>query len=56
VSRESRWRLFAGAGIVRGSTTEAEWEETLIKFEPVIRALDAVAAGGWIPGGAAGRE
>ena len=38
------WRLFAGAGIVAGSHPEAEWIETGIKFEPVLRALHAAAA------------
>lgn len=33
------WRLFAGAGIVDGSRPSAEWEETAIKFEPVLRAI-----------------
>lgn len=33
------WRLFAGAGIVEGSVPSAEWEETAIKFQPVLRAL-----------------
>jgi menaquinone-specific isochorismate synthase len=36
-----RWRLFAGAGIVEGSVPALEWEETAIKFEPVLRALSA---------------
>jgi menaquinone-specific isochorismate synthase len=35
------WRLFAGAGIVEGSVPALEWEETAIKFEPVLRALSA---------------
>lgn len=35
----SRWRLFAGAGIVAGSDPQAEWEETALKFEPALRAL-----------------
>lgn len=35
-----RWRLYAGAGIVSGSDPALEWEETRIKFEPVLRALD----------------
>lgn len=39
VVRENRWRLFAGAGIVAGSDPEAEWEETRIKFQPVLQAL-----------------
>jgi menaquinone-specific isochorismate synthase len=34
-----RWRLFAGAGIVEGSVPSAEWEETAIKFQPVLQAL-----------------
>jgi menaquinone-specific isochorismate synthase len=33
------WRLFAGAGIVEGSRPSMEWEETAIKFLPVLRAL-----------------
>jgi isochorismate synthase len=33
------WRLFAGAGIVEGSRPAAEWDETAIKFQPVLRAL-----------------
>jgi menaquinone-specific isochorismate synthase len=41
VGREGTWRLFAGAGIVAGSTPDAEWAETGIKFEPVLRALEA---------------
>jgi menaquinone-specific isochorismate synthase len=31
--------LHAGAGIVAGSTWEAEWEETQAKLEPMLRAL-----------------
>ncbi|HSR41881.1 MAG TPA: isochorismate synthase, partial [Longimicrobiales bacterium] len=53
VAHGRSWRLFAGAGIVEGSRPEAEWEETRIKFEPVLRALDAVAAGVAGPGGPA---
>jgi len=33
------WRLFAGAGIVNGSVPSSEWEETAIKFQPVLHAL-----------------
>ncbi len=33
------WRLFAGAGIVEGSVPTLEWEETAIKFRPVLEAL-----------------
>lgn len=36
-----RWRLFAGAGIVQGSRPSMEWEETAMKFLPVMRALEA---------------
>ena len=39
-----RWRLFAGAGIVDGSRPSMEWEETGIKFVPVLRALVACGA------------
>ncbi len=46
VARSTTWRLFAGAGIVPGSDPVAEWEETGIKFEPVLRALDAAGARG----------
>jgi menaquinone-specific isochorismate synthase len=44
VAHGRTWRLFAGAGIVAGSRPEAEWEETRIKFEPVLRALEASGA------------
>lgn len=37
-----RWRLFGGAGIVEGSVASLEWEETGIKFSPVLDALAAV--------------
>jgi menaquinone-specific isochorismate synthase len=43
VATGSGWRLFAGAGIVEGSVPALEWEETAIKFEPM---LEALAAGG----------
>lgn len=39
VLQERTWRLFAGAGIVEGSSAEAEWEETRVKFQPVLEAL-----------------
>ncbi len=45
VSRGSAWRLFAGAGIVRASVPAREWEETRIKFQPALRALDAGSGG-----------
>ena len=46
VARSTTWRLFAGAGIVPGSNPDEEWDETGIKFEPVLRALDAAGARG----------
>lgn len=39
VGTGSRWRLFAGGGIVAGSDPALEWEETELKFEPVLRAM-----------------
>lgn len=44
VARGSSWRLFAGAGIVDGSVPASEWDETGIKFEPMIEALEAGGA------------
>ena len=44
VAHGRTWRLFAGAGIVAGSRPELEWEETGIKFEPVLSALEASGA------------
>ncbi len=32
-------RLFAGAGIVAGSDPDQEWEETALKFRPVLEAV-----------------
>ena len=46
VSLGARWRLFAGAGIVPGSDPVLEWEETELKFHPVLRALDRAGATG----------
>ncbi len=41
------WRLYAGAGIVEGSDPEREWEETELKFRPMLRAMaQAQCAGG----------
>ncbi len=37
VLRGASLRLFAGAGIVRGSEPTREWEETRLKFDPVLR-------------------
>lgn len=39
VATGNTWRLFAGAGIVEGSVPALEWEETGIKFEPMLEAL-----------------
>lgn len=39
VYNQGVWRLFAGCGIVEGSDPEAEWYETGMKFQPVLRAL-----------------
>ena len=44
VGNGTRWRLFAGAGIVEGSDPELEWEETGLKFEPALRALGVGAS------------
>jgi menaquinone-specific isochorismate synthase len=44
VSTGSGWRLFAGAGIVQGSVPVLEWDETAIKFEPMLEALAASGA------------
>ncbi|MFC1575765.1 isochorismate synthase MenF [Gemmatimonadota bacterium] len=44
VARGTEWRLFAGAGIVAGSNPAQEWEETRIKFQPVLRALSGARA------------
>ncbi len=43
----SGWRLFAGAGIVKGSVPALEWDETGIKFQPMLRALAASGAEIW---------
>lgn len=45
VSTPTGWRLFAGAGIVEGSVPSLEWEETAIKFQPMLEALEACGAG-----------
>lgn len=51
VGTGSRWRLFAGCGIVAGSDPALEWEETELKFQPVLRAM---ARAGIAAGAAAG--
>lgn len=38
VQRERAW-LYAGAGIVAASQAQAEWEETALKFRPMLQAL-----------------
>ncbi len=38
------WRLFAGAGIVAGSDPAMEWEETELKFGPVLSAIARAGA------------
>lgn len=38
-------RLYAGSGIVRDSDPLREWEETAIKFRPVLEALEQSATG-----------
>ena len=45
VGRGTEWRLFAGAGILAGSDSRREWDETRIKFQPVLRALALARAG-----------
>ena len=44
VSAGAGWRLFAGAGIVEGSVPALEWDETAIKFEPMLNALESSGA------------
>ena len=44
VSAGRGWRLFAGAGIVDGSVPALEWDETAIKFEPMLAALESSGA------------
>jgi menaquinone-specific isochorismate synthase len=38
VQRERAW-LYAGCGIVAGSDPQREWDETALKFKPMLRAL-----------------
>jgi len=45
VGMGTEWRLFAGAGIVAGSDPRKEWDETRIKFQPILRALSQAPAG-----------
>jgi len=37
---ENRARLYAGAGIVAGSDPQREWDETSLKFRPILQALE----------------
>jgi menaquinone-specific isochorismate synthase len=39
VSQERRVWLYAGAGIVAASEPRQEWEETALKFRPMLEAL-----------------
>lgn len=41
VSKGSRARLYAGAGIVADSEADKEWDETAVKFKPLMDALMA---------------
>ncbi|HJS28724.1 MAG TPA: isochorismate synthase [Anaerolineales bacterium] len=43
ISSGNQAMLYAGAGIVRESDPEAEWEETSLKFKPILAALGAPA-------------
>ncbi|GAB4575178.1 MAG: isochorismate synthase MenF [Anaerolineae bacterium] len=40
ISKENRVWLYAGAGIVNGSTPEREWQETALKFRAMLNAFD----------------
>lgn len=42
VFRESAGRLYAGAGILAESQPEKEWQETVLKFKPMMEALGLV--------------
>ena len=41
VTQHDRAWLYAGAGIVAGSSPEREWAETALKFRPMLGALGA---------------
>jgi menaquinone-specific isochorismate synthase len=41
ITQHSRAWLYAGAGIVAGSSPEREWAETALKFRPMLGALGA---------------
>ncbi len=42
ISQDRRVWLYAGAGIVADSDPQAEWEETALKFRPMLNALGMV--------------
>lgn len=44
VTRGRETRLYAGAGIVADSDPAQEWEETLLKLQPVLEALQSASA------------
>jgi menaquinone-specific isochorismate synthase len=39
VVRDNHARLYAGVGIVADSNPEREWDETTLKFRPMLNAL-----------------
>lgn len=43
ISQKERVWLYAGAGIVADSTAQKEWDETALKFKPMLDALGAQA-------------
>ena len=45
VAQRDRVWAYAGAGIVIGSDPESEWEETAIKFRPMLNALNVEGRG-----------
>ena len=45
VTQHDRAWLYAGAGIVAGSSPEREWAETALKFRPMLGALGAAGDG-----------
>jgi menaquinone-specific isochorismate synthase len=42
ITQDRRVWLYAGAGIVAGSDSQAEWDETALKFKPMLNALGIV--------------
>ncbi|MFQ5593486.1 MAG: isochorismate synthase MenF [Anaerolineae bacterium] len=51
VSVGAQARLYAGAGIVAGSDAEREWEETELKFRPMLEALGEISGQWSVVGG-----